>query len=445
MQRVSKAIVAALVIGSTLISGGACGGSSQAADGSAGDIDSSGTSSSVTQAGPVAATEGDPVRIVFNGELSGELVYDGALVKQGVRTALAMLGYQVAGRAIEYTELDNGSDPVVAVEETRTLVGTDVDGDEESDPVDFICGPLSSSAVAGVTFFLGQREEKREHIPQCSVTGQPSDNIPTAGKLGFIPNGIYSSHGYYLGKFAAEVLQYKTANCIHYADRTAEELQAGFEIGFKEKGGTIASLTYVPADTTDFTEYLALLEPADCTVFWVRGKGAIPFVREYYAAGLTATLLVPMSSNYSESQLKYLNALGLGLGIIGCDCYTPLLDNPVNDEFIAAFQQLYPGEYPTPEAFGGWQAIMLYARGVEAVIAQRAAGDSTVDPSDPADVIAAMANLTMDTPAGPITMSPYGKTYVATRDFYILRSKDVGGGRVAWSPIKTYSQVLLGE
>ena len=133
------------------------------------------------------------------------------------------------------------------------------------------------------------------------------------------------------------------------------------------------------------------------------------------------------------------------MGILGCDCYTPLLDNSSNDQFIAAFQELYPGEYPTPEAFGGWQSIMLYARGVEAVGAQWAGGDRSVDPSDPADVIAAMARLSMDTPAGPITMSAYGKTYVATRDFYILRSKDVGGGRVAWSPIKTYSQVLLGE
>jgi hypothetical protein len=42
-------------------------------------------------------------------------------------------------------------------------------------------------------------------------------------------------------------------------------------------------------------------------------------------------------------------------------------------------------------------------------------------------------------------MSKYGKTWVATRDFYILRSRNVGGGRIAWAPIHTYSQVLMGQ
>jgi ABC-type branched-subunit amino acid transport system substrate-binding protein len=396
----------------------------------------------------------NPIRIVFDGEISGPLVYDCALVKKGVHTALRMLGNQVAGWPIEYQEVDNRSDPLLAVEQTRALVEMDRNGDKKSDPVDFICGPLSSSAVAGVTFFLAQRKAARERIPQCSVSAQPSENITTSGKVGFIPNGIYSSHGYYLGKFAAEILQYKTANCIHYSDRIAEELQAGFERGFREGGGTVQSVTYVPADTVDFSTYFAALQPADCTMFWVRGSGAIPFVQQHAATGLSGALLVPMASNYSESQLEYLEALGLGSGIVACDIYTPMIEGAKNRDFIAAFQQLYPGEYPTPEVFGGWQAVMLYAEAVK-LVAQRhdakvlRAGSEkdVVDPRNPVDVIAAMATLNMDTPAGPITMTPYAskRTYVATRDFYILRSKDVGGGRIAWAPIQTYSQVRLGE
>ena len=241
-----------------------------------------------------------------------------------------------------------------------------------------------------------------------------------------------------MGKYAAEVLKYKTANCINYEDRIAEELQAGFEAGFGEGGGKITSVTYVPADNNDFAASFAALQPSDCTMFWVRGKGAIPFVQQYAGAGLTAPLLVPMANNYSETQLQYLDALGLGLGIVACAVYTPMLDNPVNDEFIAAYRRLYPGEYPTPEAFGGWQAIMLYAEGVKTLDG---------DTSDPAKVIKAMSTLSMNTPAGTITMTPYAseRTYVAIRDLYIVRSQSVGGGRVAWAPIETYPQVLLGE
>lgn len=395
------------------------------------------------------------MRIVFNGEISGPLVYDAALVKKGIRTALQMLGNELAGFPIEYKEVDNKSDPLVAVEQTRALVQTDTDGDKKKDrlPIDFMCGPLSSADAAGVAYFLSQRSEKSERIPQCSVTGQPRENMTTSAGVGFIPNGIYSSHGYYLGKFAAETLKYKTANCIHYTDRIAEEMQSGFERGFIAGGGTISSLTYVPTSTVDFAGYFAALAPADCTMFWVRGAGAIQFVRQYAASGLTGQLLVPMSSNYSESQLEYLDALGLGLDMIACDVYTPLLTNAKNREFIAAFQALYPGESPTPEAFGGWQAVTLYAEGVKRVAAERAIENKEnklketerVDVHDPADVIAAMAKLTMDTPAGSITMAKYSKTYVATRDFYILRSKDVGGGRIAWAPLHTYSQVRMGQ
>jgi hypothetical protein len=93
---------------------------------------------------------------------------------------------------------------------------------------------------------------------------------------------------------------------------------------------------------------------------------------------------------------------------------------------------------------------MLYAEAVRTLAAQRDAkiknaDDVVVDPRNPADVITMMGSLTMDTPAGSITMSKYGKTWVAARDFYILRSRNVGGGRIAWAPIHTYSQVLMGQ
>jgi branched-chain amino acid transport system substrate-binding protein len=424
--------MAALMLGACIWVVVACGGS--------GGSETTGEGTGATDAATsttVAAT-GEPVRIVFNREYSSPLVYDCALVEKGILTALATLGYQVAGRPIEYATVDNAGDPVLAVEQTRELVEIDRDGDEQSEPVDYMCGPLSSEAVAGVTFFLSHRAAKRERIPQCSVTGQPRGNIPTSGKVGFIPNGVYSSYGYYLGRYAAESLRYRTVNCIHYADQTASDMQAGFERGFTEWGGTITSVTYVQPDTTDFSTYFAALQPADCTMFWVRGKGALPFVRQYAESGLTGRLLVPQASNYTESQLLYLADLGLGVDMIACDIYTPMLDNPANEQFMAAYRQLYPGEYPTAEVYGGWQAIMLYANALETL-----EGNT----SDTEAVIDAMAHLTMDTPAGPITMRPYGfaKSYVPTRNFFIVRSRDVGGGRIAWVPVMTYPQVLLAE
>jgi hypothetical protein len=52
--------------------------------------------------------------------------------------------------------------------------------------------------------------------------------------------------------------------------------------------------------------------------------------------------------------------------------------------------------------------------------------------------------MTFDGPAGSVTMEPYKDAFIPTRDFYIFETKQVGD-RIAWVPIYTYEQVLLGE
>jgi ABC-type branched-subunit amino acid transport system substrate-binding protein len=367
------------------------------------------------------AAAGEPIKIGFDEGFTGFMAYDVALAEKGILTAFEMLNNQVAGRPLEYVKADNGSDPVVAVDKARQLV--------ESDKISFLAGPIFSPAAQAVTDYLS----KATGIPQCSIVGQPSDNLTTANKLAFMPNGLYGSQGYYFGKYCAEQLGYKTANCIHYDDTAAHQLQDGFAKGFAEGGGTITSINYVPMDSVDFSSYLTAMKTADCTLFWIFGNGAVPFVKQYTDYGLKAPLVVPMSNNFSDEQLGELGALGAGM--VACDFYASTLDNQLNKDFIAAYQKLYPDEYPTPQGFGGYQAVMLFAKAVEAT-----GGDTT-----PAKVIAAMSTMTMDTPAGKVTMAPYKDAYIGTRDFYILESKDVGNGRITWVPTYTFPQVQLGE
>ena len=407
------------------LAAGACGGDTATTETTAAaSTDTTAVGTETTAGGTdttVPAASGEPIKIGFNEGFTGFMAYDVALAEQGILTALAMLNNQVAGRPLEYVRVDNGSDPVVAVDKARQLV--------ESDKISFLAGPICSPAAQAVTDYLA----KSSGIPQCSIVGQPSDNLQTANKLAFMPNGLYGSQGYYFGKYCAETLGYKTANCIHYDDTAAHQLQDGFAKGFAEGGGTITSVNFVPMDAVDFSSYLTAFKEADCTLFWIFGNGAVPFVKQYNDYGMKAPLVVPMSNNFSDEQLAELGDLGIGM--VACDFYASTIDNPLNMEFIAAFQKLYPDQYPTPQAFGGWQAVMLFAKAVEAT-----GGDVT-----PAKTIAAMSTMTLDTPAGKVTMAPYKDAYVGTRDFYILESKDVGGGRITWVPKFTFEQVQLGE
>lgn len=366
------------------------------------------------------APAGGPIKFGFDEGFTGFMAYDCELADKGIKTALAMLDDQWEGRPLVYVAEDNGSDPVVAVDKARKLV--------ESDEIDCMIGPIFSPSAKAVADYLG----KSSGIPQISIVGQPTENLETANGLAFIHTGFFDSHGYYFGKYLAE-LGYKTAHVINYDDTPAYALTAGFKKAFvDEGGGEVLSENYVPLDMVDFSAYLTTMEPADVTVNWIFGNGAVPFAKQYHDYGLTGVLAVPMSNNFSDAQLAELGDVGLGM--IACDYYAYTLDNSANDALIAGYQELYPDEYPTPQGYGAWQGVMMYLEGLKLT-----GGDTT-----PAKVIQAMSTMSFDSPAGKVTIVPYQDAFIAKRDFFILEVQKVGEA-LTWVPVKTYEQVELGE
>ncbi|OFW60728.1 MAG: hypothetical protein A2133_03755, partial [Actinobacteria bacterium RBG_16_64_13] len=325
----------------------------------------------------------EAIKFGFDEGFTSFMAYDTELADKGIKTALAMLDNQFDGRPIEYLPEDNGSDPVVAVDKARKLV--------ESDKINCMIGPIFSPSAKAVAGYLGESSG----IPQMSIVGQPTENLETASGLAFIHTGFFDSHGYYFGKYLAS-LGFKTANVINYDDTPAYALTAGFKKAFvDEGGGEVLSENYVSLDVVDFSAYLTTMKPADVTVFWIFGNGAVPFVQQYHDYGLEAPLAAPMSNNFSDAQLAELGDVGLGM--LACDYYAYTIDNAENEEFIAAYQKLYPGEFPTPQGYGAWQGVMMYIEGLKATD-----GDTT-----PAKVIEAMSELSMDTPAGHVQIVAY--------------------------------------
>jgi len=365
------------------------------------------------------AATGEPIKIGFNEGFTDFMAYDCELADKGIKTALDMLGNQWNGRPLEYYPEDNASNPEIAVQKAEKQV--------ESDKINVMIGPIFSPSAKAVAGYLG----KSSGIPQISIVGQPTENLETANGLAFIHTGFFDSHGYYFGKFLAEK-GYKTANVINYDDTPAYALTAGFEKGFAEGGGTANPAVYVPIDTVDFSSYLTTMKPADVTVNWIFGNGAVPFVKQYKDYGLTAPLATTMSNNFSDAQLAELGDISLGM--LACDYYAYTIDNPQNKEFVAAYEKVYPGEKPTPQGYGAWQGVMMYLKGLEAT-----GGDTT-----PAKVIEAMSNMSIDTPAGKVTIVPFQNAFVAKRDFFMLEVQKVGDVWT-WVPVKTYEQVLLGD
>ena len=368
-----------------------------------------------------SSASGEPLKIGFDEGFTGFMATDAILTEHGIKVALAQVNDQWMGRPVEYFKADNGSDPVAAVDKARELV--------EKEGVQVMVGPIFSPANAAVTQYL---YKEGGGIPSISIYGQPSDNLKTAHNLSFVPSGLFDFAGYMTGKYAAEELGYKTVNCINYEDTASHQLQAGFDRGFQEGGGTVLSTQYVPYDTQDFSSYLIRMKPADCTLFWIFSNGLAPFIKQYHDYGLTAPLITDMASNLNEPQLRDLGDL---TGIYGIDFYTPQLpaaDYPMNQQFVDDYRKMYPDEYPNMDAYGGWLAVNMFLQAVKATN-----GDTT-----PSKLIQAMSTMTLDSPAGKYTMSPYQTMYVGTGDVFMMKTEDVGGGRIAWVPVYTYKQVL---
>lgn len=415
MRNKGLLLVLALILALGVFALAACGGgeSETPETTAAGGTETTAGGSDTT----AAPASGEPFKIGFNEGFTGFMALDAQIADQGVQTALAMVDNQVLGRPIEYIKVDNASDPVQAVDKARQLV--------ESDKIDMTM-TIFSPAVRSISDYLA----KSGGTPQIGINPMPMTTLETANNLLFIPSGILNLGGYLLGKYATEVLGYKTANCIHYDDLPAYDYQAAFEKGFAEGGGKVLSLQYVPIDTLDFSPYLTSMKEADFCLWWIFGNGAVPFIKQYNDYGQKALLISPMAQNVTEEQMLELGDLAVDM--LGFDYYSPEIDNPLNKEFVAKYREMWD-QYPAPQAFSAWAAVNLFLEGVK-----KTDGDTT-----PAKLIEAMSTMSYDTPAGKYTMSPYQGAYVGTGDAYVLQVKDVGEGRLAWAPIYTYEQILF--
>ncbi len=409
-------ILMVLVLGLAVFAA-ACGSSTTTTT-AAGTATTAAPGSTDTTAG---AATGEPIKLGYDEGFTNFMSYDTLQGEMGIKTALAMLNNQWMGRPLQYFPEDSTSDPVVAVDKARKLV--------ESDKINAMIGPIFSPAAKSVTDYLG----KSSGIPMISINGQPTDNLATASGLAFLQMGLFDSQGYYFGKYLAEK-GYKTANLINYDDTPAHALMAGFKKAFvDEAGGKVISENYIDITTVDFSSYLSAMKPADVTVDWIFGNGAVPFVKQYKDYGLTAPLAVPMSNNYTDPQLAELGDIALGM--IACDFYAYTLTNPGNAEFVAAFEKLFPDQGgPNSEVYGAYQAVMVYLEGLKA-----AGGDTT-----PAKVIPAIAGLKLDTPAGHVEFQKFQNAYIPKRDWFMLEAQKVGDV-ITWVPVKTFSQVVLGD
>jgi len=334
--------------------------------------------------------------------------------------AFEQVSYQVANKNIEIIIGDSKGDPAAAVEVARKMV--------EEDHVDMIVGPTQGGEEMGVAYYCGQ-----VGIPVLFTNPAPADatgDICPTAVLGYGSEPMYSSA---MADYAYNTLGYRNVDVLAGDFTPGHGFLGAFEATFTRLGGTIQQEIFTPYPSQDFSSYLTSLEDADAVVAWIDGQQAIQLLTQYHQLGVDGRM--PLVGAFHGSFLApfILSALPADVadslvGDLVPVPYSPLLDNAVNDQFVADFQAKF-GILPEDMDSGPYVGAQIILHALEATN-----GDTT-----PETLLDALVGVSFEGPEGLISFDP--ETRCAIKTIYIAEVVKQDDGTFVWEPIYTYTDV----
>lgn len=347
------------------------------------------------------AQSSDPIKVGLMLPTSGTFAELGKTVANGFKLYVSENGGKLAGRMVQYVELDDESDPSKANENANKLV--------KRDRVDVLVGTIHSG-VAMTMVRVARDTNTLMIVPNAGaaeITGSMcAPNVFRTSFSNWQP-------GYASGLLAAR--KHKTAVTISWKYAAGDESVRGFREGFEKGGGKVIKDLNLPFPNVEFQPLLtelATIKPEAAYVF-VAGAGQVKFVRDYAAAGLKNS--IPLYGAFiTEGTLAAQGDAASGLQT--ALHYADGLKNPKNDAFIASYKKTFNA---TPDVFAvqGYDAAQLFAAGLNAV-----KGDT----KKKAEMIKAMENAKLESPRGPLSFS---KSHNPIQDMYmrVVTGKAVAG------------------
>lgn len=366
---------------------------------------------------PPAPGSTAPIKIGALISLTGGSANSGAGEKIALQYRLDQIGWKVAGRPIQLIIDDDASSPTTAVTSAKKQLLLD--------KVDVILGPTQGGAAIAAANFMKTADPP---IPIFIIMPKSASLLENVrGNNVYLPMGTDAANGYYWGRYAAEKLKYKAVSLMGEDVVSAnDKLEKGFLKAVQKQGGRSVQQQWIRSGAVDFSANIAALKPADCIAFWFTTGMASRFMTQYFSSGKKMPLLVG-DSGFLPSHV--LTPLGdKAVGIIAETLYTPLIDTPMNQAYVADYMKK-TGTTPMVQSAAIDQALLVYLAAVKATN-----GDTS-----PAKINEAIHKLKVDTPVGTIAFTPQG---MGIGDMYIVESVKVAD-RIDWKPVLRYSQILL--
>ena len=335
------------------------------------------------------------VKVGFMLPYSGTYTALGNAIENGFRLYVQEQGGKLGGREVEYYKVDDESEPSKAVDNINKLI--------KRDNVDVVVGTVHSGVVMAMAK-VAKDTNTLLVVPNAgarAVTGPMcAPNIFRASFSNWQP-------GYAMGKVAGEQGKKKVVT-ITWKYAAGDESVEGFKDGLKASGGEVIKELTLPFPNVEFQALLteiAATKP-DAVYAFFAGGGAVKFVKDYAAAGLSKSIPLYGPGFLTDGTLEAQGESAQGL--LTTLHYADGLDIPKDKAFRAAYQAAYKSA-PDVYAVQGYDSAQLLGIGLNAVKG---------DVSKRNELVAAMEKAKIDSPRGAFTLS---KSHEPVQDIYLRK------------------------
>ena len=344
-----------------------------------------------------------PIKIGYISPLSGGMAANGKDMLSGIQLYLEEIGYQAAGRKIDFIVEDDEAVPATGLTKTRKLV--------EKDGVHLMTGGLMASTAYALAPYIDSKE-----IPMTYPIMSADDITQRKIPKWIIRTGWSSSQPHQpFGEYAYTVLKFKKIYVIAYDFAFGWECVGGFHKVFEDAGGRILQKIWVPLTAQDMSPYIAQISNDADAVFAVfSGRQAMQFVKQYQEFGLKGK--IPLIGGGTLTDEHALPSMGdEAIGIITPLHYSEALDNPANKKFVKGFRQKAKkaASYYSEGTYTGARWIVEAIKAINGDVENRGKLLEALKKVEPQDV-----------PRGPMKLDSYGNPI---QNIYIRKVEKVGG------------------
>jgi branched-chain amino acid transport system substrate-binding protein len=297
-----------------------------------------------------------PIKIGLLTPLTGVVAAGGKEIVEGFKLYWDQVGNKVAGREVQVTIEDDGSNPDIALQKARKLV--------EQTKVDFLVGDLLANtglAVAeyvkgtGTPYFIpviaSDDLTQRKRIPNViRVAGYSASQMPR-------PLADYAFKKKGLRKIVTVSQDYNFGH----------EQCGGFAQVFTELGGSIVDQLWNPLNTQDFSPYIAQMQAAkpDAVFAMETGADAGRFLKQWANFGMKDKIPLLGAQNFTDQSV--IRTLGSEpAGVLSSAQFAEGNDAPATKKFVAEYQTAYQ-KLPSIYGFTHYTAAMWLAEAMKSV------------------------------------------------------------------------------